>query len=341
MRRQALWFREPGRVEVVDEVMEGPVAGELLARTRVSAISAGTELLAFRGELPAELAVDETLGALRGQTFTYPFRYGYAQVADVVEVGAGVDRAWVGQRIFAFAAHASAFVLPASDAILVPEGVAPERAALLAHMETAVNLILDGQPLLGENVVVLGLGTIGALTAALAARFPLATLAIADRSAPRLAVGRRLCGARCLALEPSREALGDALGGRGADLVFEVSGSLAALNLAIAVAGHEGRVVVGSWYGNKRGEVELGGAFHRRRLRLVSSQVSHIGSALSARWDRGRRLESAWTALRELDVSSLVTHRIPLGEAGEAYARLARGADDVGQILFTHEGAIG
>ncbi len=47
-------------------------------------------------------------------------------------------------------------------------------------METAVNLLLDGSPLIGEKVVVIGQGIIGLLTTALLSRFPLASLATVD-----------------------------------------------------------------------------------------------------------------------------------------------------------------
>ena len=48
-------------------------------------------------------------------------------------------------------------------------------------METAVNLIQDAAPILGERVLVLGQGVIGLLTAALLKEFPLETLVTADR----------------------------------------------------------------------------------------------------------------------------------------------------------------
>ena len=59
-----------------------PAEGDVLVRTLYSGISAGTELLAYRGEIDPDLALDETIGALGG-TFRYPFRYGYSCVGVV------------------------------------------------------------------------------------------------------------------------------------------------------------------------------------------------------------------------------------------------------------------
>jgi threonine dehydrogenase-like Zn-dependent dehydrogenase len=127
-----------------------------------------------------------------------------------------------------------------------------------------------------------------------------------------------------------------ALGERGADLVYELSGNPVALELAIAAAGHEGRIVVGSWYGSKRASVDLGGRFHRRRLRLISSQVTHIAPALSARWNKQRRFDLAWTALQEIDTRSLISHRVPFAEAQAAYELIDRQADQVLQVLLEY-----
>jgi 2-desacetyl-2-hydroxyethyl bacteriochlorophyllide A dehydrogenase len=323
MNRRALVFSGPRRVEVVDEPIEAPGPGELLVQARFSAISAGTELLAFRGQVPAELPLDDTLGALAG-TFTFPFRFGYASVGQVLRAGAGVG-GWTGQPVFAFHPHASSFIVPAADVVAVPGDVPADRAALLALMETAVNLVLDGRPLLGERVVVVGQGMVGLLATALLARFPLESL-LAVEAIPRRAEVARALGARVV---PAREA-------RDADLVYELSGDPAALDLALAAAGREGRVIVGSWYGSKRAPVDLGGAFHRGRVTISSSQVSRLAPGLSARWDRERRFAAAWRALAALDARPLITHRLPFTEAQQAYELLDRSPAEALQVLLVH-----
>jgi 2-desacetyl-2-hydroxyethyl bacteriochlorophyllide A dehydrogenase len=323
MNRRALVFAGPRRVEVIEEKLAAPPPGHLLVRGALSAISAGTELLAFRGQLPPELPLDDTLGALAARTFTFPFRFGYASVGEVLAAGEGVDPDWLGRKVFAFHPHASAFLVPAADAVAVPGDLSAERAALLAAMETAVNLVLDGQPLGGERVVVVGQGMVGLLTTALLARFPLEHLH-AIEAIPLRAQAARSLGARVVAAGET----GDA------DLVYELSGDPAALDLAVAAAGREGRVIVGSWYGSKRAPVELGGGFHRGRLTIRSSQVSRIAPALSARWDRGRRFAAAWRALAALDLRPLITHRFPLDRAQEAYQLLDDSPERVLQVLL-------
>ena len=332
-------FAGPRRVDVVDEDIGEeldavPAARHVLVRTRVSAVSAGTELLVYRGELAGGQPLDESLPALAGAPFAYPARYGYAAVGEVAVVGVGVPATWVGRRVFAFQPHASAFVAPLADVLEVPASLDAERAALFANMETAVNLVLDGAPRLGERVAVLGQGVVGLLATSLLARFPLAALVVVDAFAARARRGLAL-GATVAVTEvaDARAALGDG----AADLTFELKGNPAALDAALALTGREGRVVVGSFYGAKRAAVDLGAHFHRGRLTIASSQVSHLSPALAGRWDHARRREVAWDALARLDTAPLVTHRFALGRAAEAYARLDAASGDTLQVLLTHE----
>ena len=332
MKRRALVFAGPERVEVVDEECPAPGPGEVLCEARLSAVSAGTELCAYRGQLPPTLPVDETLGAFAGAAFAFPFRFGYASLAVVRGLGPGVDARLRGQRVFAFVPHASAFVAPVADVFAVPEALGDEAAALYASAETAVNLVLDGRPQLGERVAVFGQGVIGLLTTALLARFPLETLCAVEPGAARAALARRM-GAVVApdAAEAARRLPG------GADLSYELTGSPAALDGAIAVTGREGRVVLGSFYGDKRAPVDLGGHFHRGRLTLISSQVSHLGPALSGRWDRGRRRAAAFRALQVIDPGALVSHRVPFSDAAHAYQLLAAGDPTALQVLLVHD----
>src|SRR5207249_3432788 len=123
-------------------------------------------------------------------------------------------------------------------------------------------------------------------------------------------------------------------GGRGADIAIDASGSPAALQEAIDCVAPEGTVVVCSWYGEKPVPLDLGGRFHRGRVRLISSQVGRIDPSLSPRWYRERRLELATSLLGELILADLVTQRIPFARAGEAYALLDdRDAETVQVVL--------
>ena len=82
---RALWFTSPGSVEIRPVPLRRPHEGEALVRTTHSGISPGTEMLAYRGEIEADLPLDESIESL-GESFRYPFRYGYSSVG-IVERG--------------------------------------------------------------------------------------------------------------------------------------------------------------------------------------------------------------------------------------------------------------
>ncbi len=340
-RSLAVLFAAPYAVKVREEPLPPPAAGQVTVQTEVSAISPGTELLFYRGQVPDDMTVDASIPALAGPV-RYPLKYGYAAVGRVSEVGPGVDSARLGRRVFAFNPHESAFHAAPASLIPVPDDLSPEEAAFLPNMETAVNLALDGAPAIGEQVAVIGQGVVGLLTTALLARFPLAALVTLDHFSLRRS--RSLAWGATASLDPAdAEAIAKARallqGDRryaGADLVYELSGSPAALDAAIALAGFNGRIVIGSWYGTKRAAVDLGGRFHRERLRLISSQVSTIAPEWSGRWSQHRRLAWAAQMLADVRPASLITHRFPVSQAAEAYRLLDRSPGEAIQVILTY-----
>jgi threonine dehydrogenase-like Zn-dependent dehydrogenase len=136
---------------------------------------------------------------------------------------------------------------------------------------------------------VIGAGVVGCLVAALAARLPSAEVELID-------------------IDPTREAMADAFGchfaapehaSPDADLVVHASGSPAGLDTALRIAGFEATVLEMSWYGTRIVPVELGGAFHSRRLTLRSSQVGAVPASRRQRWSHQRRLTLALSLLRD------------------------------------------
>lgn len=348
MTGRSVYFTAPREIEVREGPVPDPAAGEVRVRSIVSAVSPGTELLIYRGEVDPDLPAGETLEALSG-TLSFPLQYGYAVVGTVTATGDDVDEGWLDTTVLAFHPHASHFAVSLADVVPLPGDLPPETAAFLPNVETAVNFLLDGAPRIGERVAVFGQGVVGLLTTALLGRCPLDVLVTADRHERRRQLSETLGADR--SVDPERAdpaaALRDRVaagpdgehavddGGR-ADLTYELSGNPDALNAAVDVTGYHGRVVIGSWYGVKRATLDLGGRFHRSRIRLLSSQVSTVDPALRGRWSRPRRLATARRWLDRLDLERLITHRIPVEDAPDAYELLDRRPEDAVQVLFTY-----
>ena len=341
MKSQALFFIAPHQVEVREESLPALRARQVKVETICSAISPGTEMLLYRGEFPSDLPLDENLSSLSG-AFSYPLKYGYAVVGEVVGLGPGVNPARLGQQVFAFQPHADRFIAAVDELLPIPPDVLTEDAVFLPNMETAVNFVLDGAPAIGEQVTVFGQGIVGLLTTALLMQFPLASLITVDKYAIRRQAAVDLGASASLDpesaefLEDARHCLQADRPYPGADLVFELSGSPAALDQAISLCGFNSRVVVGSWYGTKRAVIDLGGRFHRNRIQLVSSQVSTVKPEISGRWSKPRRFDLAWEMLKKIRPSRWITQRFPFAQTGQAYQLIDQNPGETIQVVFTY-----
>ncbi|SEO77544.1 2-desacetyl-2-hydroxyethyl bacteriochlorophyllide A dehydrogenase [Halogranum amylolyticum] len=341
MPARSLYFTAPGEVRVRERPVPAPASGEVRVRTVVSAVSPGTERLVYRGDAPTDLSADASIPSLQGD-LDYPLQYGYAAVGTVSAVGDDVDDRWLDRTVFAFNPHESHFLADPDDLHVVPDDCSLETAALLPNVETALNFVMDGRPVVGERVVVFGQGVVGLLTTAILSTFPLERLVTVETVARRRELSRSFGADESFSpdgvraeFSPSESSV-DADVPTGADLVYELSGNPEALDDAIDVTGYDGRVVVGSWYGEKRSDLALGGRFHRSRIDIRSSQVSTIDPDLRGRWTAERRFEQAWQWLCRLDADRLVTDRFALGDAADAYRRLDTDRERTVQILFTY-----
>lgn len=335
--RQSLFFLGPRQVALKTQADKTLDVGEVRVQASLSAISPGTEMLVYRGELPEGIALDESIAALQ-QVQKYPLQYGYAMVGRVVEVGPGVEQSWNGQRVFAFHPHESCFVATTADLIAIPEDIQDEDAVFAPNMETAVNFLLDGKPLIGERVVVFGFGVVGLLTTALLREYPLAALVGIEKISQRRERAREM-GVNTV-LDPDEaefsQQLSTALQDKGADLCYELTGKPMVLDSAIEAAGYAGRIVVGSWYGNKPVSLKLGGKYHRSRIQLISSQVSTIAPNLTGRWDKKRRFAIVWDQIRQVKPSRWISHRFPLEKCAEAYDLIDQHPDAALQVIFDY-----
>ncbi|MDS0260485.1 zinc-binding alcohol dehydrogenase [Haloarcula sp. S1CR25-12] len=328
MTGRALYFTGGKSVAVREEPIGDPGPAQVRVRTERSGISPGTELLVYREEVPGELPTDETIEALDG-TFSYPLKYGYAAVGRVTAVGSDVDDDWLDRRVFAFNPHESHFL--ADPETLVPTTLAPERALFIPNVEAAVNFVMDARPRIGARVAVFGQGPVGLLTTALLSEFPLATLVTVDPCGARRELSEALGADRSVAPDGLDAAIEDP------DIAFELSGNPTALDDAIDATGYAGRVIVGSWYGTKDVQLDLGAAYHRSHIRVRSSQVSRIDPDHADRWDKDRRLDVVRSWLSDTDLSALCTHEFGIERAPEAYRLLDERPDDAVQVALTYE----
>jgi 2-desacetyl-2-hydroxyethyl bacteriochlorophyllide A dehydrogenase len=329
-----VWFPRAHAVELRQEELPDLGPEDILVQSLASAISHGTEMLVYRGQVSADLELD--LPTLRG-SFDFPIKYGYASVGRVAAVGSAVARPRVGACVFVHHPHQSTLVVPARMAVELPEGVDPKLGVFLANLETAINVLLDAAPRFGERVAVFGQGVVGLLLTQLVRRVGVDRLIAIEPVSCRAELAKRL-GAHVVldGLEGVAPRVRELTEGVGVDLAIEASGNGAALRMAMDCVAFQGTVVVCSWYGTKLVPLSLGESFHRRRLRMVASQVSNIDPALQPRWTRERRLALAVRLLAELELAPLISHCLPLERAAEAYQLIDEHPEDTVQVVLTY-----
>jgi threonine dehydrogenase-like Zn-dependent dehydrogenase len=316
---RALWYPRKGTAELRLAPLARPRPGEATVRTLFSGISRGTERLVFTGAV-GRGEWERMRGPNQEGAFSFPIKYGYCATGVVEEGPAELT----GRTVFCLHPHQDFFNVPANSLVVVPDDVPARRATLAANMETALNALWDGGAGPGDRILVVGAGVVGLLVTALAARLPEADVTAVDADGARAALVASL-GARFARPE---HAPGEA------DIVFHASATAAGLATAINCSGFEGTVVEMSWYGDKPVEMELGGAFHSRRLRLVSSQVGQVAASRRPRWDYRRRMELAMRLLAQPALDQLVAEEIAFEDAARELPRvLSPGAPGLAPVI--------
>jgi threonine dehydrogenase-like Zn-dependent dehydrogenase len=312
---RALFHTAPRCVEIRELPTPRPAAGEVLVRTLSSGISGGTERLVYRGDIPADLALDDTIDALGG-TFSYPFAYGYACVGEVVESG---------QRVFAFHPHQDVFTAQMSELVPLP-AVDPAAATLFPLVETALQVTLDAGSGYRDQVIVLGAGVLGLLTGLLLQRAGWRPL-IAEPQEWRRAIASSLGISAAAPAELQKEV----------PLVIDASGNPDAPAMALNMLAHEGTLLIASWFGTKPVVLPLGGAFHRRRLTIRSTQVSSVPARLSGTWTRSRRRQETVALITELPLAQLCTDVFDFCAAAEAFRAVDQGKPGLMHAVLTYD----
>ena len=327
---KAVVLRAPGDVgieEIADPAILEP--GDAIVAVRATAIC-GADLFPFHGLTPGFEA-----GTVLGHEFA----------GEVVEVGPGVERVRPGQRVvntsmisdgtcrscragrvtqcerrslFGYSGvyprldggQAELVRVPLANRTLraLPDEVSDDAAVFLADiLPTGFGAVVRGGVSAGDTVVVVGCGPVGLMAVLCAAGVAERLIAVDGVPARRELAGR--LGAETAAPEEAEAVVAEATAGLGADVVIEAAGSAGGLDTSLNLVRGRGVVsVVGAHF---EPDYPLDNALMFEReltMRFSIGDPTADGELLLSRLSSG-----------ELDPSAIVTHRLPLSDAAEAY----------------------
>ncbi|GAB2613574.1 zinc-binding dehydrogenase [Kribbella endophytica] len=300
--------------------------------------------------------------------------WGYSESGEVTEVAPDVSDLSVGDQVWGIWGHRSEAVLPAEKLAghQLPAGVSLAAASFTRVGAIAYNAILSARITLGDVVAIYGQGVIGLLATRLATLSGAQVLTVdgiesrrqeslkygalaafapggaAERiraistGADASAAGASGAAAGTAglrgdsALLPSRAAAGAAGVGGGADTAIELSGVYPALQEAIRSVGVGGRVVASGFYQGEGNGLRLGEEFHHNRVEIISSQIGGVPAELAGRWsvDRLQRGFLELVGRGAVDPEPLITHRVPVEDAADAYVLLDTRPGDALQVVL-------
>lgn len=332
-------FHAPGdiRLEDVDEPVVG--AGEVKIRVR-NCSTCGTDVKIFHSGHP---------------NMTPPQVMGHEIAGEIVDIGDGVDGWALGDRVQVIAAipdgtcaeclaghpavcehqlsmgyqfpggFAEFMIVPrnvlAVDGLnRIPEGLGFAEASLAEPLAC----VLNGQELArvgaGDTVVVVGSGPIGCLHVRLARARGAARIILIDLNAERLAQAAALVKPDVTIASGERDpvqAVLDATGGRGADVVITAAASGRAQEQGLLMLARRGRLSLFGGLPKDAPTITVdSNLVHYRELTIVGvngSSPAHNREALEL------------IASGRVPVSDLITHRLPLERVLDAIDIVARG----------------
>jgi threonine 3-dehydrogenase len=321
-----------------------PGPNELLIRVEATSVC-GTDLHIERWDPWAE----ENMAPL-------PMIFGHEMAGTVVAHGPGAGRVLLGSRVAAEThlvdwdcyqcrtgrahvcrnlrilgvhapgAFAEYVVLPETNA-WVSDELPAEIAALQEPMGNAVHACFVDE-IAGQSVAVLGCGPIGLMAVAVCRQAGARLIAATDLNPERREMARAMGADEVIdgATDVAARLL-ELTAGDGVDVILEMSGAEAALHQGLAAVTNGGRV-------------SLLGTHTRPATMDLSEEI--IFKGLRVHGITGRRLFETWyrtTALLEegLDLTPIITHRLPLSRFAEAFELVAAG--EAGKVvLFPQEG---
>ena len=290
MKSQSFWLIKKNKPKILTNDIEYKQNNKsVLVRTLYSGISKGTEKLVANGNVhKSQFSIMKC--PFQEGDFNFPIKYGYINVGKIIDGPSSI----VGKTIFSLSPHQTIFEISIKNIHFI-ENKNIKKYLLTANMETAVNIFWDTQAIKKDKILIIGLGSVGLLTAYYFSLKGYKNLYVTDLNINKKKIAKKL------KLNFINYTKADNL-----DCIINTTSSYNVLNNSFAKLNLDGKIIEASWYGDKMGKLSLGNEFHSKRLKIISSQVSNIPAHMKKKHNYKTRLKIAIDALSNDLIMSLV-----------------------------------
>lgn len=351
--KQLLQNIKNGKSIVEDVPIPTARAGQALVKVEASLVSAGTE------RMVVEFGKKNMLGKARARPdqvkqvldkarregllntaqavfnrLDQPMALGYSSAGTIVALGKNMQGFKVGQRVACagagFAVHAEYNVVPRNLLTPLPKNVDFESAAFTTLGAIALHGFRLAEPQIGENVVVIGMGLLGLLSAQIAVAAGCNVLGV-DVDPARVDLAASL-GLRAVRRDQAVDASGAFTANRGFDVILicadtpsndpvELAGVLARDRARVVATGAVGLNFPRKLYFEKEISFINSRSYGPGRYDPNYEEHGNDYPIGYVRWTEGRNFEAVvdLMAKGQLNVKPLITHRFPIEQATQAY----------------------
>jgi L-iditol 2-dehydrogenase len=292
-------LRGPREFEVIDAPEPDIASDEVLIRVAACGVC-NSDMEAYLGS--------------QGQN--YPRFLGHEVSGTVEKVGDVVSDFKVGDRVGAWVTERGYADLVAVKAeYVLPAGDVPLDEVLVEPLACAVNAIELANVSLGDDVVIIGAGFMGALMLRLIALQGPRHLIVADTRPDALELAKR--GGATHVVNVANESLVDMVreltDGKGADISIEATGAQAPLMMLGDVTRMSGKLAIVGFHQGGTRQIPLA-YWNWMAFTIINAHFREVSTIM-----RGMKIGMRLLTSGRLSLADLVTHRFSLDEVGRAF----------------------
>ena len=283
MKSQSLWLIKKNKPKILSkDIYYKKNNKTVLVKTLYSGISKGTENLVARGNVhKSQFKIMRC--PFQDGNFSFPIKYGYINIGEIIDGPVSLT----GKKIFTLFPHQTVFEISTKNINLIKNKNA-KKYLLTANMETAVNIFWDSQAKKNDRILIVGLGSVGLLTAYFFKLKGYKNLYVSDVNLSKKSIAKKL---NLNFIHYNKI--------NNLDCIINTTSNYDVLNNSFTKLNLDGKIIEASWYGEKVGKLNLGNEFHSKRLRIISSQVSNIPLHMQKKHNYRSRLKIAINALND------------------------------------------